>query len=253
MAEAEPVVLAHELVHAYMHAASGKTTFLHANAVRFFNEGVATWMEEYLVGPPNKNDPFREWAGAIYQADQHRFEWLLNSSKRAQQYDVFQDYPLGLVFVEALVEQYGVEAPVCLLNAMAEAGTRPVHGVGLWYGMFDRCGLDLASVIERYEARLSGYAARFPMQDLDFSTKLIRTPQGLVLQISENAFNLRCRFRSEINAPPSEMNDQPVIGGQCRVPYLQQGELTVWYQVGMELPGGFVMFERWISTSSRTN
>ncbi len=240
-------VLAHELSHAHTAKRSGGMTSEYGAHFRFFNEGLAMWIESQIMGDGPSYDVHRKWAAAVWAQEQHSFELLVYDSSRGVRFDTFQVYPLGFVFVEALVEVHGEDAPAKLLTAIASIKTTKPMGLALWYGMSSRAKLPLDPVISAYEARLERYHARWPAPKLELTAKP-NFAKG-VLQVSaspapKNA--LFCRFRPRAKVGHSDLTQVKVRKGRCRIPRPIQSGLSFWYQLGYQLKEGPVMYDEWV-------
>ena len=150
--------LAHELAHAHAFSLAGSAAWVHQEHTHFFEEGLADWVQARISG----EDEIPAVAAAVSATGQGRFEDLVDEPRYVARHDIRQSYALGQAFVAALVEVEGNGAPGCLLGHLSDAGTRPVAGLALWYGLAARCDLDLDAVRDRWEARLRERAEELP-------------------------------------------------------------------------------------------
>lgn len=238
--------LAHELAHAYAHRAGGPTLNRNHDHLRFFNEGLAMWVADQAIGTSSTSDAFRAWAGAIWQMGHHPFDALTEDRARGQQYDPFEAYPLGLVFVEALVDEAGPGAPIRLLDAIRALPSGTLSGRTIWYRLAHACDLDLQSVLRHYEARLRAYAQRWPHDvQVRYATPLLVDGDIVLLTADSPGTKLRCRFRSRRQALPTDLQERSVGNGVCRVATYDASEGTISFQVGQTLEGGWTVFGPW--------
>ncbi len=239
-------VLAHELAHAYAHEAAQDALTRHMDHLRFFNEGLAMWVADQAVGTSSSSDAFRAWAGAIWTMQHHHFDALTEDKARGVRFDPFEPYPLGLVFVEALVDEGGPEAPLQVLRAIAGLPLQRLSGRTVWYRLAHATGIDLQSALRHYESRLRVYAQRWPSDvRVQYATPL-SVQGGLVLLTADaKANNLRCRFRSRKEAQSMDLLERPVRNGVCRVANYDAAENTISFQIGQTLSTGWVAYGPW--------
>ena len=241
-----PVTFAHELTHAYAHAVAGDGLHRHHDHLRFFNEGLAMWVAERAVGTSTASDPFRAWAGAIHTLGHHHFDPLTEDRQRARVLDPFEPYPLGLAFVEALVDAHGPEAPRCVLTQVGLLPDEDLMGLAVWYRMMAGCRFDLPAVLTAYERRLATYAQRWPapvrLRSVTPATEL----GDPVLQVDERPGEpLVCRFRSRTDAKPADLDERRVEAGRCEVGTIDTHRDTISYPLGLRLPTGWVVYGPW--------
>ncbi|MCA9553695.1 MAG: hypothetical protein KC933_26885 [Myxococcales bacterium] len=237
---------AHELTHAYAHALAGEALHRHHDHLRFFNEGLATWVAEQAVETSTSADPFRAWAGAIYGLDHHHFDPLTDDKARAKTLDPFEPYPLGLAFVEALVDAHGPLAPRCVLEQVALLPDQDLVGRALWYRVLAGCRFDLPEILAAYDNRLKSYARRWPSParlvpvsaDVEDGEPVLRVPEAVGVP-------LVCRFRSRVDAKPADLDEQAVLRGRCPVTTIDAGRETISYQLGWRLPMGWAVYTPW--------
>lgn len=241
---------AHELAHAYAHRLGGERLRRHMNALRFFNEGLAMWAAERIVpGSSESNDPFREWAGAIRRDGHHHLDPLMQDELRSRRFDGFEAYPLGFVFVEALVEEAGRDVVPCLLAQVAELPDRGLAGESVWARLSAGCGLSWPRVVAAYERRLAEYAGAWAGP--------ARTPTGVPRRTSggdyvfvEPAVGLErvCRFRSRPEAKVADLDEARVDDrGRCPILVTDSTTDTVSFEVGVRLSLGWVVYGPWTS------
>ena len=251
-------VFAHELVHAYADVIARRRVRRHHNALRFFNEGLAMWAAEQVVEATEEIDAHRAWAGALYALDQHHVDPLMNDSGRAASNDPFEPYPLGLSFVEGLVAAEGPKSVQCILRQIGLLPDRKLTGVAVWDHLIEACGFDFSAINAAYEARLRGYAARWPLPPEDAVGQPMWSNGRLVLRLPplpddvdplslEPGQRRRCRFRSRIAAPPADIDEEMEgTNNECLVGAIISATNTVSFQVGVRLEGGWTAYTRWV-------
>jgi hypothetical protein len=148
----------HELTHAYEFSLSAHGELDRGDSVRFFDEGLARWVETHIE-PPEEAENQRRLAAAMWRSGQADFGLLCRYEYRSKEYDPVQIYPLGFTFVEALVAVGGPGAPKRILQGMAlEHGDGPA----LWYRLASRAGVDLDAVIDRWHSDLAAVDVEVP-------------------------------------------------------------------------------------------
>jgi hypothetical protein len=232
--------LAHELAHAHAFALTGPGGAPHQHATHFFDEGLADWVQARVSG----EDPVPRIAGLIYETGQARFEDLVDHPRHLARHDIRQSYVLGQVFVEALVQVGGPEAPACVLRELGRLGSRPMAGLAVWYGLAERCDLDLDAVQDRWRAELEAARARFdgPVPRLRVAVVAAHdSPDGRArLEVRDErdlGWELLCGFRSGPDDAVHRWVYIPAWQGACRVPTESLSGHTVQYQVGYRMPG----------------
>ncbi len=245
-----PATLAHELTHAHAFQLAGRTLRTHFDHVRFFNEGYAMFVEHAVVHQPLDRAQIEATAGAVAATHQADFDRLVEDEDRSEELDMMQVYPLGYVFVQALVEVDGPRAPARALIAMGEIDDE-LPGIALWYAIADRAGFDLDRVLATYEARLKRYGdALGPMPKITASPG--STSGDLTLSVKDHAatgLQLWCRFRDSKDADIEHWSESIVKDdGRCDVPEDRLSGTTFDYQLGFLLPAGGLVFLPWATT-----
>jgi hypothetical protein len=244
--EAE-VTFAHELTHAYAHTLAGDALHRQHDHLRFFNEGLAVWVAEQAVGTATAADNFRAWAGAVYALDHHHFDRLTEDKARARTYDPFEPYPLGLVFVEALVDTHGPTAPRCLLEQVALLPDQDLMGRALWYRLLSGCHHDLPKILDAFEARLERYARRWPAALPRLTATPVEDDGDVYLEVGDAAPRpMTCRFRSRPDAKPADLEEVLVQEGRCKVTTMDASRATIGYQLGRPLATGWTVYGPWV-------
>lgn len=248
--QGDPVhTLAHELAHAYAHRIVGPPLLRHHAHLRFFNEGLAMWVADTAVGTSTSSDAFRAWAGAIWELDHHHFDALTEDARRAREYDPFEPYPLGLVFVEALVQTHGRDVLKTILGQIRILPDDKYTGRTIWYRIARASGIDLQSVLRNYEILLTGYAERWPSNAAPRYATAMKVNGELVLFVGRHAQpGLICRFRSRQDARPADLQERPVRNGVCNVAVYDAAKNTIGFQIGQKVHGGWVAYGPWTET-----
>lgn len=217
--------LAHELAHAHAFAISGRNDAV-ADHVRFFHEGLATWVADRVTAASTADR--RRVAAAIHRTGQAGFDALVEDEARSELSDMVQAYPLGAAFVDALVAEAGVDAPARILHALAEEPQRPTSGLALWSRVTARAGVDLEAVIARYEADLAASPADAP-------PRLTARVVSLDLLEVAGADAIVCRFRPEHASDPTMFEQADAVDGRCAIPSTYRSARAVHLQLGFEV------------------
>ena len=260
LGEDPALVFAHELSHAYVDALGKGNLRRHHNALRFFNEGLAVWTAERVVKDVDEANAFRAWAGALYKMGHHPLDLLMDDRVRALSFDPFEPYPLGLVFIDALVEAYGTQGVRCVAR---QAGTLPdekLVGVAVWARLAQGCGIDFTKLVAAYESLLAAYGQRWPMPPPPERGQPVWQEGALYLALPQRgsvdasvgdlievaAAPRRCRFRSSLAASPADLDESVETGGRCAVRSIIGATNTVSFQIGVRLPDGWTAYGRWV-------
>ncbi len=144
--DADAQTLAHELSHAWSHhleAPSGD-----AEAWRFFEEGLATLNESVVAAP--ESQAAVPWFGSPSS------DWFLAPvhGRRSQEFNPDEDYSVGRLWAEALVEVGGLEAAPCVIRAAGRTPRVKTDGIPWWSARLAECDVSLDDVVAAYEARL---------------------------------------------------------------------------------------------------
>ena len=253
--DASQLTLAHELAHAYAEVISGAGGRKNAEVWRFFNEGLATWIAARALDDPGSLDEMHAWAGAIFHAEHHGFDLLVDDRERRKRFDPFEVYPLGLALVETVVDRYGPEAPTCLLSRLAQLEADDAAPIALWYAMFNGCGYVLDETLDDYEERLARYAGEDEFPRAELVGRVRGSGATLRLVVSDEARSgapLVCRFRRGPDSDLAEMG-QVFVGpnGTCAVDDRGKGSVSFEYQLGYRIGPTAVMFGPWVEERLR--
>ncbi|MCB9687937.1 MAG: hypothetical protein H6735_23050 [Alphaproteobacteria bacterium] len=242
-----PDVLAHELTHAHARRLTGAAGMNQRAHVHFFEEGLANWVALRVVGG---GPAVPVSAGALLATHQVRFDEIVDSGRHQAKHDITQSYLLGQVFVEALVQEDGEEAPGCFLRELGRVGDDPLPGLALWYGLAERCDVDLDAVQDRWLGLLEEARRELPALPRLRS----RVTEDGALEVWDEhqlGYVLRCGFRAEPTEDVAHWVYLIADDGVCEVPSRVIQGRTFEAQVGYELPPtadqqGAVIFLPWI-------
>ena len=154
-------ILGHETAHVYVSMLSDGFVTDHFASTRWFNEGLATYLEYRFFRAPEALPRTRRLAAAAFHRKQADFEKLVSHRAWAAEFDSNLAYPLGEVFTAALVADHGDGAPAALCRAMAARDLpEGLAGMELWRELFQRCGWDLGRTTNGYYTLLKSMAER---------------------------------------------------------------------------------------------
>ncbi len=255
LGENADAVFAHEVAHAYTDQLSDRRLMRHNNETRFFNEGLAIWIAERATANTLETDSHRAWAAALHQIDRQPLDPLMDDRQRSLSHDPFEPYPLGLVFVEAVVATAGPSAVPCLIRQAALLPDRPLAGAALWSALYEGCRLDGSAIDEAYRDLLADYSERWPLAERPAIGQPVWTRNGLELVLTplvggpgKPLEGVRwCRFRSRVDATVADL-EETMVGPdrRCPVEAIISATNTISFQVGVELPTGWIAFTPWV-------
>ena len=248
-------VLGHETAHVYLdHLSSGR---LHDRfeSTRFFHEGLASWVEYHLFLPPEKLVLLRRVAAVMRARDEVEFEELIQDQKLSLRLDRDLVYPLGEVFVAALIKRYGKMAPGKVARAFArEDMPKDLAGFALWQDAFQSCHFNLSDVTDEFFAELD----RIASEQSEFAPSLPRLRGAVEKRGSEIIVRglyagrapgaMVCRFR-----PGSDTADRfyelrfAEDENTFRVDRSDYTERSFWYQLGWQTSEtSQIVYESWV-------
>lgn len=149
-------VLGHETAHACMHRLGWPSFTSAYRFTRFFNEGMATRVEESCFESAEERDSRRKLAAAVAARGPIPFDLLCDNKKLAASRDPELVYPIGNIFAQALIRTCGPQSAGKVVSRFSElpAGNN-LEGSDLWREIFERCGLSLDAVTAAYDADLT--------------------------------------------------------------------------------------------------
>ena len=285
-------VLAHETTHVYIDHESQSHVADDFNSTRFFHEGLASYVEYHLfldqapLTPPATPLKGGRWLPSLHRVaatmrsrGEVKWEELLDDKALSLKRDTDLVYPLGEMFVEALVERYGEAAPGKIVRAFARArAPKDLTGMALWRDLMQSCGYDLGAVEETFLANLDkavvdqrkfidaiprlngtvkattrtlevrvGFQADPEASGAEATARLAARPAD------EPPGQLLCRFRAESDTPP-ERYEYPSTDTAYlyAVPRSRYPHATFWYQLGWRIPGASQpIWEPWVEAPTQ--
>lgn len=254
----DQAVFAHELTHVLLDQAARGRLDDSFNSIRFFHEGLATFVEVHWFPLPEGGDMAAAYRHAAVARSWHavRFEELVDDARLSRRLDHNLVYPLGAVFVDALVRRHGTNAP----GRVAAAFGRPdapkrLAKMELWTDTLQACGYNLADVVADFYALLDQAVVR----ERQFLADLPRL-QGAVELAGDHiviravrkgaatAAPLVCRVRQRDDSNPQlDLKFHASGQDEFHVPRNLLSERSFWYQLGVKLPSvNQVIYEPWV-------
>lgn len=269
-------VLGHETAHVYIDQLSQWRMSAEFNSTRFFHEGLASYLEHRLFRPPAALPAQRRVAAVMRARDEVKIEELVNDEWFTRKRDPDLVYPLGEVFVAALVRRYGDAAPGRVLKAMGRTNApTTLKGYALWQDTFQAAQFNFNEVVDAFFAeldravgehrafiatlpRLRGVVQPTPSTKSGRAAKAPRNPFGgtgsASGQVSVRAVfagqapgRVVCRFRPRADTPARLFEDGVSSDGTLfRVEGSAYTERSFWYQLGWSVPGASQpIYEAW--------
>ena len=253
--ESLAAVFGHETTHVYMDHESQSRLGEDFNSTRFFHEGLATYVEYRFFQSSNKLATLRRVAAMQRARQEVKFETLLDDSALSRKQDPDLVYPLGEVFLTALVRRYGEAAPGNAVRAVGRPNApKDLKGFALWQDTLQACGYNLSDVVDAFFAELDRAVA----EHRAFIDSLPRVRGGVQVEgkriavratyAGQSPGTLVCRFRSRAD-DPERFYEYPSAddGAVFRVTKAGFTERSFWYQLGWRVPGASQpIYEPWV-------
>jgi ABC-type transport system involved in multi-copper enzyme maturation permease subunit len=260
-------VLYHETTHVFAAALSHGEPDQRRTESRFFAEGLAEYVAYELLDDRRVDRAQARQMAALAKSRFHlRFEDLVAPTAFVQRHDEYLLYAFGEVWVAALVDTCGPQAPARVLRRFGGAGVpQTLAGVDLWRQSLQLDGCDLDQVVGAFEQqfkRLDRDSGALPIATGGFVAQQGEGEgQRLIFQVTVKAptngpFPVTVRVRSDADATPGEirMHTVPVSanGGRQRVSVPAPDHLGqhLEFQIGAAArPDDRPFFTRWESTT----
>ncbi|MBI3928851.1 MAG: ABC transporter permease subunit [Armatimonadetes bacterium] len=252
-------VLCHETSHVLAGRIGGERLIEYSQQTGLLNEGLAQYLAFERTPVPNHRRDSRRLAVAAWSRHDLAFEDACDYGWLEAEMDTTLEYALGELWVAALVECYGQEAPARLLRAIGRKdGPSDLELMAFWQDSMQAAGFNLERVLLCWERNL----AELEGQEQAFLERLPRIAGGLledehgdvVLQARPDRplGDATCvaRFRPYPDAPESMyevLYADLEEDGSCRfyVPEDLTGD-TLEFQLGIEFSlATYPWFERW--------
>ena len=253
-------ILGHETAHVYIDHESQNRIGDDFNSTRFFHEGLASYLEYHLFLKTRLLE-LRRVAATMRARQEVKFEELLDNRVLSRKRDTDLVYPLGEVFVSALIERYGPEAPGKVVRAFARAAApKGLKGYPLWQDVLQSCGYDLGAVEDTFYADLDRSAASqrpFIKKIPRLSGSVHSTMLEITVKVAgahAEARELRCRFRPGAETPSTHY-EYPNGGGEGEfcVKRSHYPHPTFWYQLGWkDRATSLPIWEPWLEAPTQS-
>lgn len=251
-------VLGHETAHVMIDRLSETRLSRIFDSIRFFHEGVASYVEHTYFDPPETIEQYHRTAAWMRDHDQVHFRDLIDNDSFIEQYDTNAVYPIGLVFAEALVELYGEEAIPNFCKAVnREEASRKLKGREFWQDTLQSCGYNLDDLLGAFYVRMDELVdghrdwidsvprirGAFEADDRLVHVRPVWKP--------EKEWTPFCRFRQQADSPSSQYMRRRLSDGEftCRRGSFPSGK--VWYQIGLRHESGQTVYQPWREATIR--
>ncbi|MBL9135149.1 MAG: ABC transporter permease [Verrucomicrobiales bacterium] len=247
-------VLGHETVHVRLDQLSAGRLSDVFPSMRLFHEGVATYVEHRFFATNEPLAQSRRVAAVTRARDEVKVEELVDSDLLRKRRDPDLVYPLGEVFIAALVTRHGDDAPARVARALARpSAPKDLVGLPLWQDAFQAAGCSWPGVVDEFFAELDRlksehreWVASIPrlrgifVKDADRLGVRVANPwptQGFVV----------CRFRASPEADPRFYESPTPSGDTFWVDRSNYPAATLGFQVGIRrFDASQVIYEPWV-------
>src|SRR5262249_24635166 len=248
--------LGHETTHVFVQRLSRANETKVGLRLWPLNEGLASYVEHRFFLPESALVPQGRIVAALWKrrelkADELVFPQLLLRDRGREMV-----YPIGRLFVEALIKRYGEDAPARIFS---EAGKRdlPQHleHDQLWNELFRANGYDLSLVFDDFYAAADKLARKHrawverlprPRGAATVMEKSIALKSSLDGPLPEG-WTVVCRYRAAEDTTFDRY--QRAFGREGTFRWLRSevSGQRVWFQLGLTDGSGPVLFEPWAS------
>lgn len=248
-------VLAHETAHVLISLAGGERAAGHLIDARWFQEGLATYVGLRFFAPQDELAGMQFTAAAAHDWDAVYFSDLCKDVDWIRTRAFESVYPLGRVWCEALVQEYGDAAPGRLIRSFSLPPVLAEEEIeSAWRAALQACGYDLEIVNAAFETLLD----ELVNERRAWLDTLPRLTAGVT--ISETEWLIRPEWTGEApgrivaRVSPHEPDGlgllnvdlRPDSNGVIHVPRHQCPGPTLWYQLGWQTSEAYyVVWEIW--------
>lgn len=248
-------ILAHETAHVHIDHLSGSRLHEQFDSMRFFHEGLASYIEHHFYSQPGKLDALRRVAAVLRARDEVKFEELLDGTKLQVKHDADVVYPLGEVFVTALVRRYGNDAPGKVVRALARADApQGLTGAALWQDTFQACGFDLSELTDGFFVELDRAVTRY-RSFVDSLPRLLGAVDQAAGEITVHFVGTQtapgeivCRLRSQVDEDHRFFEFAYSLDGVTfHTEVADYANRSFWYQLGWSVKDASqILYEPWV-------
>ena len=254
--------LGHETTHVVLETISEGELQKNFGSVRFFHEGVATYVEQRFFANP-ESPPSRLAAAVQHARGEVDFHLMIHNAQWCKKYDSLLVYSLGEVFAEAVVRHDGDGGLAKLARAFADKSiTDGLSGSPLWRSVFQSAGMSLNEVVgefyrvldeavDKHADVIKAFPDRQALVDMEgdeltFRLKPIDHPSIDETENAASRWDTIIRFRPSIHSPDTDVWTEKIQRGECTVVSQRHFEgSVVWYAIGYRKKGALPMMGRW--------
>jgi len=251
-------ILGHETAHVMMHQIGGEFFFKDFEATRFFNEGMATVVEQKYFSDEGEVRAMRRLTAAVAARGKVSFATLCSNEALSRSRDPELVYPFGSAFCYALIETYGDDAPGKVVSEFKHPRYGPeAVGETLWRDVLQKCGFSLDRVVAAYDGDL----ARLQTEEASFLATIPRL--SATIQAKGDEFLLEPHYEGKAPGKivccvkhDTVMSDGrewhwPEKDGTIHVPKSEVTGATVHYMLGWAVDSlPWPVFEPWVEKAA---
>ncbi len=246
--------LGHESTHVILENLANNQLQEHFSSVRFFHEGVATYVERRFFGEPDDVNRLRLGAAVQHARGEVEIDRLIDNDRLRAEHDTTLVYDLGEVFAAAVVRRYGDESLAKLARTFAEKRhTEGLQRTPLWRSVFQASGYSLneatgefyellRELTEVHAAEIDKLPKIQAVVDVDDSLVTIRPDEA-----APPGWEIIVRFRSSRTADDNDYWDR-VVGDPSDATFAVKSQFTsrtCWYSLGYRKRGLHPIFQPW--------
>ena len=248
-AERAEAVLAHEVAHALAERRSDGGLSKHGRWTRWFNEGLAEWVERRFEGGAlDATDRVALAAACSHKLRALEFETLIEDDLLRGQRHLDLVYGLGSLWVDELAELHGDDAPGRVLAALGrEDAPDDLDARSLWEDALQSQGYDLEGVLQGWDARLEELGQVCPKPPPLTAALEWTEDEVLIAQLEPAPEGVRrtCWLRTSQDTRPHQWHRRNVVDDTCEWSELPRMESDVDVLIGTWIRGAPVT-GRWV-------
>ncbi len=245
----------HELTHVYIDVLSDKRMMESFNSTRFFHEGLASYISYKHFKKLKDYDGFRFVSTVVYSRKDFNLDLIMDSYELTSEHDEGLVYPFGEKFINALVNKYGINAPVKIIESFSDSTlNRILKGNLLWTEVFNNCGYSLEGVTSVFYNLLEKDIQYFSPKHKEFSSLKCKveidsnwiTITPTKWEIPEG-WDLTCRFRTDKDTNKDEYSDFFKLDNQFKKDLGVLNDEGIDYQIGYQNNfTGRIIYQPWV-------